>query len=112
MALSKTLEDALSLSDVYRFIAAVDIGTAYTKLAWILTKHPKDVNVYDKWPGAQGKIQVPTAVLYKPANEEKTEWDFAAFGQDAIRQHALEEESWPLFRKFKMDLHKKKVHRL
>ena len=109
MALSKAMEDAVSVSDVYKFIAAVDIGTAYTKLAWILTKQPKDANVYAKWPAAQGKTQVPTAVLYKPANSKRTEWVFAAFGQDAIQQHALEEECWPLFRKFKMELHKQKV---
>ena len=94
---------------MYKFIAAVDIGTAYTKLAWILAKHPKDVNVYDQWPVARGKCQVPTAVLYKPANKEKTEWEFAAFGQDAIQQHILQEESWLLFRKFKMELHRQMV---
>lgn len=109
MALSKALEDTLSLSKTYTFIAAVDIGTAYTKLAWVLTKQPKDVNVYDQWPGAKGKWQVPTTVLYKP-NEKKTDWVFAAFGQQAINEHEQEEENWPLFRRFKMELHKQEVH--
>ena len=108
MALSKALQDTLSLSKTYTLIAAVDIGTAYTKLAWVLRKQPKDVNVYDQWPGAKGKWQVPTAVLYK-RNEKKTDWVFASFGQDAIKEHDLQEESWPLFRKFKMELHKQEV---
>lgn len=114
MALAKALEDAVSVSGVYKFIVAVDIGTAYTKVAWIITKQPRDANVYNKWPGAQGKTQVPTAVLYKPANRKLTKWVFAAFGQDAIQQHALEEEesACVLFRKFKMELHKQKVRRV
>ena len=108
MDLSKALQDTLSLSKTYTFIAAVDIGTAYTKLAWVLRKQPKDVNVYDQWPGGNGKWQVPTAVLYMQ-NEKKTDWVFASFGQEAINEHEQEEESGPLFRKFKMELHKQEV---
>ena len=106
MALSKTLENTLSLSGVYKFVVAVDIGTSYTKVAWTLTKNPKLVNVYDKWPGTQGNTQVPTAVLYEQRSDD---WVFVAFGQDAIRQHTLVEESC-LFKTFKMTLHEKKVH--
>ena len=68
-----------------KFVAAVSIGKAYTKVAWVLARD-KQVHIFDKWPNSQGGIQVPTAVLCKPA-QQKTGWDFVAFGQEAIEQY-------------------------
>ena len=92
----------------YKFVVAVDIGTAYTKMAWSPTRTAERI-VYlfmgDQW---EEKGQVPTAVLYKPTGDG---WEFAAFGQEAIRLYTEEHTTWALFRRFKMELHKK-VHTL
>lgn len=99
----------------YQFVVAVDIGTVYTKVAWISKQPPRIVHVYDKWPGAKDKTQTPTAVLYRPVDKDgKTKWEMHAFGQQAIDLHLQDEEAagFPLFRNFKMGLHSQEVSKL
>ena len=95
----------------YQFVVAVDIGTAYTKLSWISKKTPQKVHLYNRWPGANHKYQVPTAALYRPIDADKEKWEMYAFGQQAIDLHLQDEDgaSYPLFRDFKMGLHSQKV---
>ena len=100
----------------YKLILAVDVGTTYTKVAWCQTKLA-DTNTYlfidGQW---EDQRQVPTAVLYKlPAElqHRSPHWEFHSFGHEAIRNYTKgrpkENESWALFRKFKMELHNTKV---
>ena len=100
----------------YKLIVAVDIGTTYTKVAWCQTKlaDPKSYLFIDgQW---EDQRQVPTAVLYKLPVElqhRSPHWEFHSFGHEAIHNYTKgrlkENESWALFRKFKVELHKKKV---
>ena len=57
----------------------------------------KSVHTYTCWPLAEGKTQVPTAVLYKPQGEKR--WMWTAFGQEAT-----DEEEGLLFMNFMADL--------
>ena len=100
----------------YKLIVAVDVGTTYTKVAWCQTKlaDPKCYLFTDGQWGDQD--QVPTAVLYKlPAElqHRSLHWKFDSFGHKAIHNYTKrrpkENESWALFREFKMDLHNEKV---
>ena len=98
----------------YGAVVAVDIGTVCTKLSWIptSTRSTRNAHLYDQWPMAKDKSQVPTAVLYRPVQKGKeTEWKMHAFGQKAIDLHLKDDESagFPLFRNFKMVLHSRKV---
>ena len=100
----------------YKLIVAVDIGTTYTKVAWCQTKlaDPKSYLFIDgQW---EYQRQVPTAVLYKlPAElqHRSLHWEFHSFGHEAICNYTKgkpkKNESWALFRKFKMELHNAKV---
>ena len=95
----------------YQFVVAADIGTVYTKLSWVAKRAPKKVHVYDGWPGTK-EFQVPTAVLYRPvAKGKETEWEWVAFGQEAINLYFQEEKAanFSLFRDFKMKLHSQEV---
>ena len=101
--------------EAYTFVVAVDIGTAYTKLAWIKNQNNplEQVHHFDKWPGARNRDRVPTAVLYKLNQKRKSlhsqSWDFVTFGQNALSRFHSEGHSMALFRSFKMSLHEKEV---
>ena len=109
----ETLE---AIRATYKLILAVDVGTTYTKVAWCQTKlaDPSTYLFIDgQW---EDQRQVPTAVLYKSPAElqhRSLHWEFDSFGHEAIRNYTKgkpkENESWALFRKFKMDLHSTKV---
>ena len=103
--------------DYYQFAVAIDVGTAYTKTAWIrnVPDNPLErVHCFDKWTGAKNHLQVPTAVLYElksaPGSFSQT-WKFVAFGQEALDRYrsAYGTQKMALFRSFKMTLHEKKV---
>ena len=100
----------------YKLIVAVDIGTTYTKVAWSRTEladlNPNLFRV-GQW---EDQCQVPTAVLYKlPAELQyrSLHWEFNSFGHEAIHDYTKgklkENESWALFRKFKVELRNTKV---
>ena len=80
------------------YTVAIDIGSTSTKVA-ISTENPKSVRIYKRWPSAEGKSQVPTAVLYKPQSKKTLRW--FAFGQEAI-----DEEGGLLFMNFLAKLYK------
>lgn len=100
----------------YKLIVAVDVGTTYTKVAWCQTKLAEPVVhllIDGQW---EDQCQVPTAVLYKLPSElqhRSLHWKFDSFGHNAIRNYTKGRlkgnESWALFRKFKMELHNTKV---
>ena len=98
----------------YKLIVAVDVGTTYTKVAWCQTKVADPILFTDgQW---EDQRQVPTAVLYKLPLElqyRSPHWEFDSFGHEAIRNYTKgrpkENESWALFRWFKMELHNTKV---
>ena len=96
----------------YKLIVAVDIGTTYTKVAWswtTLAEPEAHLFIDGQW---EEKRQVPTAVLYRPAQHRRPPWEFDSFGNEAIQYHREEKQSWALFQTFKMELHNRKVSRL
>ena len=98
----------------YKLIVAVDIGTTYTKVAWCQTVTPPaepelHLFVDGQW---EDQRQVPTAVLYRPSKHKRCSLEFDSFGHEAISRYGEGRQDWPLFRTFKMDLHRRMVSTL
>ena len=93
----------------YKLIVAVDIGTTYTKVAWSRMKLAEP-QVHLFLGGQWEEGQVPTAVLYRPAQHSCPPREFDSFGHAAIHMwHREEMQDWALFQTFKMELYNRKV---
>ena len=95
---------------VYKLIVAVDIGTAYTKVAWSWSvTQPAGLEAHlfvdGQWKSQQ---QVPTAVLYRPAKHSSPPWEFDSFGHEAMYEYK-KKQGCALFQTFKMELHNTEV---
>ena len=108
-------ESQEAIKATYSFIVAVDVGTTYTKVAWKPTKTAEqDIYLFidDQW---ESQRKVPTAALYRDQSTSlfsrgARELEFVAFGFEAMQQYNEErEKGLALFKKFKMQLHDKKV---
>jgi molecular chaperone DnaK (HSP70) len=100
----------------YSFVVAIDVGTSYTKVAWVkdLRNPSARVHCFDKWPKAKNTDRVPTAVVYQLCQKRElssspASWKYVAFGQDALKRFQCEGDlqCMALFRSFKMSLHEK-----
>ena len=82
-----------------QYIVAIDIGSTSTKVATVTLEQPKNLDIFNRWPLADGKTQVPTAVVYKLQDKKA---QCVAFGQEAI-----DNEEGPLFINFLGNLREK-----
>ena len=95
--------------DVYRIIAAIDIGTTFSGYAYALASNKNTIYSNRNWGQKQGFLlqKTPTCLLLKPSGE------FAAFGFDAVSQYnnltENEASEHYFFDRFKMKLYDNKV---
>ena len=102
----------------YQAVVAIDIGTAYTKVACNRYGSSSPPCIY-QWlgVGSNDSWVSPTAVLYKKSvqglsvREPKREWTMQSFGIEALEgyQAARNNSKLLLYTNFKMELHELRV---
>ena len=91
------------------FVAAIDFGSTFTRLAFAPYPHGKHRVAIYKWNGIEGvEAQAPTTVLFHSSGK------FASFGFDAVRDYYeksnQEKVDCYFFKNFKMELQQKPVN--
>ena len=95
--------------DDYAFVAAIDLGTAFSGYAYSSKNNPTNVRWNKNWGAEYGcsSFKTPTCVLFDGDGE------FKSFGYDAQEEHSFlsteESMEYFYFDRFKMLLHDNSV---
>ena len=104
-------EEALLGTCNFRYVAAIDFGTAYSGYALSSRDNPMKIQTNKGWNAGSNMLishKTPTCILVNPHQQ------FDSFGYDAEDNYANllvdnHHHGWMFFRRFKMILHNSQV---